>query len=71
MNDREALITLNRSLQSLSAQQRVEQAIEHLPGEYVLSSSFGAQAAVLLDLVSRVIPRVPVVLIDIGGLHED
>ena len=28
-------------------------ALEHLPGEHALSSSFGAQAAVSLHLVTR------------------
>jgi phosphoadenosine phosphosulfate reductase len=71
LNDREALTAINRSLQPLSAQQRVAQAIEHLPGEYVLSSSFGAQAAVMLHLVSQVVPRIPVVLVDTGYLFPE
>ena len=51
LNDREALAVVNRSLESLPALQRVEQAIELLPGVHVLSSSFGAQSAVMLHLV--------------------
>ncbi|MGF2004860.1 phosphoadenosine phosphosulfate reductase family protein, partial [Lactococcus lactis] len=50
---------------------RVEQAIEHLPGEYVLSSSFGAQAAVMLHLVNEVVPGIPVILIDTGYLFPE
>ena len=71
LNDREALAAISRSFESLSAQQRVEQAVEHLPGAYVLSSSFGVQAAVMLHLVNQVIPGIPVVLIDTGYLFPE
>jgi phosphoadenosine phosphosulfate reductase len=71
LNEREALAAINRSLVSLSAQQRVEQAVEHLPGAHVLSSSFGAQSAVMLHLVNQVLPKIPVVLIDTGYLFAE
>ena len=71
LNDQEALGAFSRSLHSLSARQRVEQAVEHLPGEYVLSSSFGAQSAVMLHLVNQVIPNIPVVLVDTGYLFPE
>lgn len=57
---------LNRAWTQLSALQRVECAIDHLPGTHVLSSSFGMQAAVMLHLVTRVAPDIPVVFIDTG-----
>jgi phosphoadenosine phosphosulfate reductase len=69
--DQEALGTLNRSWRALSAPQRIEQAVEHLPGEYVVSSSFGAQSAVMLHLVNQVIPKIPVVLVDTGYLFPE
>jgi phosphoadenosine phosphosulfate reductase len=69
--DREALATVNRSFEGLSAQQRVEQALELLPGAHVLSSSFGAQSAVMLHLINRVLPKVPVILIDTGYLFPE
>ncbi|MFP1454042.1 hypothetical protein ACLB1O_01705 [Escherichia coli] len=34
----------------------------NLPGEYVLSSSFGIQAAVSLHLVNQIRPDIPVIL---------
>jgi phosphoadenosine phosphosulfate reductase len=71
LNDREALTVVNRSLESLTALQRVEQAIELLPGTHVLSSSFGAQSAVMLHLVNRVVPGIPVVLVDTGYLFPE
>jgi phosphoadenosine phosphosulfate reductase len=70
-NDREALAAVNRSLESLTALQRVEQAVELLPGTHVLSSSFGAQSAVMLHLVNQVVPAIPVVLIDTGYLFPE
>jgi phosphoadenosine phosphosulfate reductase len=65
------LAGLNRALEHLSASQRVERAVELLPGEHVLTSSFGAQAAVMLHLVNTVIPGVPVVLLDTGYLFPE
>ena len=69
--DRDTLATINRSFESLSAAQRVEQALELLPGAYVLSSSFGAQSAVMLHLVNSLVPGIPVVLIDTGYLFPE
>jgi phosphoadenosine phosphosulfate reductase len=66
-----SLAALNAELRSLSAAARVERAIELLPGEAILSSSFGAQAAVSLHLVTRILPRIPVVLIDTGYLFPE
>ncbi|MGA2778677.1 MAG: phosphoadenylyl-sulfate reductase [Steroidobacteraceae bacterium] len=67
----DALQEINRAFLAFSAEQRVERALEILPGAHVLSSSFGAQAAVMLHLVNQVIPRVPVVLIDTGYLFPE
>lgn len=55
----------------LSAEDRVGWALEHLPGEHVLTSSFGIQSAVLLHLVSRQLPDIPVVFIDTGYLFPE
>jgi phosphoadenosine phosphosulfate reductase len=65
------LAELNRAIEPLTATQRVERAFELLPGEHVLTSSFGAQAAVMLHLVSSVVPDVPVVLLDTGYLFPE
>jgi phosphoadenosine phosphosulfate reductase len=66
-----ALTRINRVFEALPAERRVEQAFEILPGAHVLTSSFGAQAAVMLHLVNRVIPGIPVVLIDTGYLFPE
>ncbi len=70
--EREAsLAEVNSKLEALSAEQRVAWALEHLPGEFVLSSSFGIQAAVCLHLVSQVRPDIPVILTDTGYLFPE
>jgi phosphoadenosine phosphosulfate reductase len=62
---------LNARLRGIPAQARVEQASELLPAARILSSSFGAQAAVSLHLVTQVLPDIPVVLIDTGYLFAE
>src|ERR1700733_10428514 len=59
------------AFEPLSAAQRVERALELLPGEHVLTSSFGAQSAVMLHLVNTVMPGVPIVLLDTGYLFPE
>jgi phosphoadenosine phosphosulfate reductase len=66
-----ALATCNARFAQLNAQQRVAWSLEHLPGQHVLSSSFGAQAAVSLHLVSQLQPGIPVILIDTGYLFPE
>ena len=58
-------------LESLTAQERVAFALEHLPGPHVLTSSFGAQAAVSLHLVTRLAPDIPVIVVDTGYLFPE
>ncbi|EEQ10815.1 Phosphoadenosine phosphosulfate reductase [Yersinia mollaretii ATCC 43969] len=66
-----ALAEINRELESLTAQDRVSWALDNLPGEFVLSSSFGIQAAVCLHLVTRLRPDIPVILTDTGYLFPE
>jgi len=61
----------NALFAGLSAAERVGWALEHLPGNHVLTSSFGIQAAVLLHLVTRQRPDIPVVFIDTGYLFAE
>ncbi|OJY89092.1 MAG: phosphoadenosine phosphosulfate reductase [Lysobacterales bacterium 63-13] len=69
--DSRALAILNQWLETRSAEERVAWALQTLPDQHVLSSSFGAQAAVSLHLVSRQCRKVPVILIDTGYLFEE
>lgn len=66
-----ALESCNRRFAALRPEARVEWAFENLPSTHVLTSSFGAQAAVSLHLVSSVSPNTPVVLIDTGYLFPE
>lgn len=66
-----ALADLNRWLERLSAPDRVAWALENTAGEHALSSSFGAQAAVSLHMVTRQAPKIPVILIDTGYLFPE
>ncbi|MFS2225403.1 phosphoadenylyl-sulfate reductase [Pantoea sp. B65] len=66
-----ALAEVNTRLEKLSAEQRVGWALENLPGDFVLSSSFGIQAAVSLHLVTRQKPDIPVILTDTGYLFPE
>lgn len=66
-----ALADTNAQLEALSAQERVAWALEHLPGEFVLSSSFGIQAALMLHLVSQQKRDIPVILTDTGYLFPE
>lgn len=69
--DSRALAELNRWLEAQPAAARIEWALENCAANHVLSSSFGAQAAVALHLVTERKPRIPVVLIDTGYLFPE
>ncbi|RYC40899.1 phosphoadenylyl-sulfate reductase [Pectobacterium zantedeschiae] len=66
-----ALAGVNGQLEQLSAQERVSWALENLPGDFVLSSSFGIQAAISLHLVTQQRPDIPVILTDTGYLFPE
>jgi phosphoadenosine phosphosulfate reductase len=69
--DAHALSDLNHWLARHSAQERVAWALETLPGEHALSSSFGAQSSALLHLVASQRNDIPVILIDTGYLFPE
>lgn len=58
-------------LERLPAVERVQWALDYLPGQAILTSSFGVQSAVMLHLVTSLIPDIPVVLIDTGYLFPE
>lgn len=55
----------------MRAEDHVAWALENLPGNHVVSSSFGAQSAVMLHLVTQQKPGIPVVLVDTGYLFPE
>jgi len=66
-----ALEHCNALFASKKAEERVEWALEHLPKQPVLTSSFGAQAAVSLHMVTQRAADIPVVFIDTGYLFPE
>ena len=65
------LAEANRRLETMGAEQRVAWALECFTGEVVMSSSFGAQAAVTLHMVTRQQPNISVILVDTGYLFPE
>lgn len=63
---------LDAELAGLATPELIERAVRDLfPGRIALVSSFGADAAVLLDLVAAVDPSVPVLFVDTGKLFGE
>lgn len=65
------LAKTNIVLEKQTAMQRVTWALDNLPQNFMLSSSFGAQAAVMLHMVTQQHPDIPVVLTDTGYLFAE
>jgi len=65
------IVPRNTDLSGLSAEERVEWSLQNLPGQHIVSSSFGAHAAVPLHLLTQQMPDIPVVLIDTGYLFPE
>ena len=70
-NEPESLEELNATLETSTAQQRVEWALANGPANAALSSSFGAQAAVMLHMLTQQQADIPVILIDTGYLFPE
>ncbi len=69
--DKAELEEINLRLESMNAQERVTWALENLPHNIMLSSSFGIQAAVMLHLVTQQYSDIPVVFTDTGYLFPE
>lgn len=65
------LAEINAELESLTAEERIKWALVHIEGNYVVSSSFGIQAAVMLGLLKNESPDIPVILTDTGYLFPE
>ena len=70
-HDRLALTQLDAWLLGRSAEERLDWALQQLPDVHVLSSSFGAQSAVSLHLLTRRRPDIPVIVVDTGYLFAE
>lgn len=67
----EQLHELNLQLEQATAQERISWALANLPESFMVSSSFGIQAAVMLKLVTEQAPDIPVVFTDTGYLFPE
>ena len=61
----------NDWLEGQSAETRIAWALENLPRDHVVSSSFGIQSAVMLHLMTRAVPKIPVLFFDTGYLFPE
>ncbi len=68
---RAAMKVCQSALTEMSAEERVAWALERLPANHIVSSSFGAQSAVMLHLLSSQIQDIPVVVVDTGYLFPE
>lgn len=62
---------VNEAFSDMSAPERLAWLHEQYGSRIVMSSSFGLQAAVMLDLVRKHAPQIPVVWIDTGYLFAE
>ncbi len=67
----EELEQVNARLAAVTAEERVAYALKQWQPNILLSTSFGAQSAVLLHMVSRLWPEIPVVLLDTQYLFPE
>ena len=65
------LETVNPLLANRTPQQVVEWSIAQFAGDLVMSSSFGAESAVLLHMVTRLMPEIRIIFIDTGYLFPE
>jgi len=65
------LSALNQTLENVTAEALVQWAAQEFETGLVMSTSFGIQSAVMLHLVTQVVPDMPVIWIDTGYLHSE
>lgn len=65
------LLQVNQQLANAEAASVVEWSAETFSSGLVMSTSFGIQAAVMLHLVTRIIPDIPIIWVDTGYLPPE
>jgi phosphoadenosine phosphosulfate reductase len=58
-------------LSDATATERIRWAVEQFGCSLVMSTSFGAQSAVMLHMATRIMPGIPVVFVDTGYLFPE
>ncbi|MEL7110109.1 MAG: phosphoadenylyl-sulfate reductase [Pseudomonadota bacterium] len=61
----------NQWLEQQDAQTRIAWALENLPRDHVVSSSFGIQSAVMLHMMTQHMPEIPILFFDTGYLFPE
>lgn len=61
----------NKQLAGADAQQIIRWAAGQFGDGLVMTSSFGAQSAVMLHLATRVVPNIPIIFLDTGFLFPE
>jgi phosphoadenosine phosphosulfate reductase len=65
------LVAINQQLANADATELIKWAKQTFSDRLVMSTSFGIQAAVMLHLVTQVIPDIPVIWVDTGYLPAE
>lgn len=65
------LSQLQNYMKNISAEQRIASILESIKGPFALTSSFGAQSAVSLHLLTQQQANIPIILIDTGYLFTE
>lgn len=65
------LSQVNQQLENAEASSIVEWSAETFGDGLVMSTSFGIQAAVMLHLVTKIVPKIPVIWVDTGYLPPE
>jgi phosphoadenosine phosphosulfate reductase len=66
-----SLAETNSQLNQMNAEEIVNWAADTFKTGLVMSTSFGIQSAVMLHLVTQIIPNIPVIWVDTGYLHAE
>lgn len=62
---------VNSQLDQMEAEQIVYWAADTFKAGLIMSTSFGIQSAVMLHLVTQIVPNIPVIWVDTGYLHPE
>ncbi len=71
MNLNRNLTVVNTKLEKMNAEQTVQWAAERFGEGLVMSTSFGIHSAVMLHLVTKIVPDIPVIWVDTGYLPKE